>query len=154
MHIKSLLVGTARTDGTLNREKKKQQNLFDLVETVHAPEYSMVAPRIPPEPTHRFEVTLEPSSFSEEKYVPFDIQSLVTGYTCICIVVDMWFCGYNHLDLSFLRIINGMYTTRNLKTSHGGASRDSYATRHCQSRLVLRERSLGRTISAIALMGV
>lgn len=53
-------------------ERKKQHNVFDLAESVHAAEYSVNARRIPPEPAHRFEVTLEPASFSEEKFDLFE----------------------------------------------------------------------------------
>lgn len=49
------------------REKKKQNNSFNLAESVHAPEYSTIESSIPPEPAHKFEVTLEPASFSDEK---------------------------------------------------------------------------------------
>jgi len=49
------------------REKRKQKNGFDLAESVHEPEYCTIRSRIPPEPAHKFEVTLEPSSFSDEK---------------------------------------------------------------------------------------
>ncbi|KAJ9665558.1 Arginyl-tRNA--protein transferase 1 [Coniosporium apollinis] len=48
------------------REKVRQRTEFDLVETVHESEYDRV-PK-PPEPEHRFEVTLEPDTFTEEKY--------------------------------------------------------------------------------------
>lgn len=51
-----------------NREKKKQKNEFDLIESVHAPEYSTIQHQTPPEPAHRLEINLEASEFSEEKY--------------------------------------------------------------------------------------
>lgn len=51
-----------------NREKKKQKNEFDLIESVHAPEYSIIQHQTPPEPAHRLEINLEASDFSEEKY--------------------------------------------------------------------------------------
>ncbi|TGZ81358.1 hypothetical protein EX30DRAFT_306301, partial [Ascodesmis nigricans] len=51
--------------------KKRQKNEFDLAETVHAAEYATLQGHIPPEPSHRFEVTLEPASFSQEKYEVF-----------------------------------------------------------------------------------
>jgi hypothetical protein len=58
--------------GAFNREKKKQKNGFDLLESIHAPEFATLEAKghIPPEPAHKFEVTLECASFSEEKYNP------------------------------------------------------------------------------------
>lgn len=50
-----------------SREKKKLNTEFDLFRSVHGPEYSCL--RTPPEPQHRFEVTIESSVFTEEKYV-------------------------------------------------------------------------------------
>jgi len=52
-----------------SREKKKENTTFDLLESVHAPEYATIESRIPPEPAHKFVVTLEPANFSEEKCV-------------------------------------------------------------------------------------
>ena len=52
------------------REKKKQNNTFDLKATVHESEYANKKPDL--EPEHRFEVTLEPDTFTEEKYILFD----------------------------------------------------------------------------------
>ncbi|KAK3680394.1 Arginyl-tRNA--protein transferase 1 [Vermiconidia calcicola] len=50
-------------------EKKRQSNTFDLVTTVHESEQTYLKPDIQPE--HRFEVTLEPDEFTEEKYQLF-----------------------------------------------------------------------------------
>ncbi|CCX16197.1 arginine-tRNA-protein transferase [Pyronema domesticum] len=56
----------------LTREQKKKQQTFDLIETVHAAEYSTLeaAGRVQEDlkPEHKFEVTLEPAGFTEEKY--------------------------------------------------------------------------------------
>jgi arginine-tRNA-protein transferase len=53
-----------------NREKKKQKNAFDLNATIHESEYTNKKPDL--EPEHRFEVTLEADTFTEEKYILFD----------------------------------------------------------------------------------
>ncbi|RPB05544.1 hypothetical protein L873DRAFT_1662700 [Choiromyces venosus 120613-1] len=55
-------------------EKKRQQSEFNLIETVHGPEYSTLQglQRIPPEPAHKFEVKLESTVFTEEKYELFE----------------------------------------------------------------------------------
>lgn len=50
----------------LNREKARQRTEFDLIETVHESEYDRL-PK-PPEPEHQFKVTLEPDTFTEEKF--------------------------------------------------------------------------------------
>jgi arginyl-tRNA---protein transferase len=47
-------------------EKNKEKNEFNLVSAVRSAEYSSI--RTPPEPAHRFEVTLEPGDFTQEKY--------------------------------------------------------------------------------------
>lgn len=59
---------TNRTD--ICREKKKQKNTFDLIATVHESEYANKKPDL--EPAHRFEVTLEADTFTEEKFALFD----------------------------------------------------------------------------------
>lgn len=51
---------------TPRREKARQRNAFDLAGAVHESEYASI--QRPPEPTHRFEVTLEPDNFTKEKY--------------------------------------------------------------------------------------
>ncbi|KAF2016875.1 arginine-tRNA-protein transferase 1 [Aaosphaeria arxii CBS 175.79] len=50
-------------------DKKRQKNGFDLVTTVHESEYPNL--KRPPEPAHRFEVTLEPDDFTPEKFALF-----------------------------------------------------------------------------------
>ena len=57
------------------REKKRRRNLFDVCLAVHESEYTRVKRPVdtrtkePIEPAHRFEVTLEPDTFTEEKSV-------------------------------------------------------------------------------------
>jgi arginine-tRNA-protein transferase len=53
----------------IGREKARLKNTFDLVREVHRAELPNV--KQPPEPAHRFEVTLEPAEFSTEKYELF-----------------------------------------------------------------------------------
>lgn len=53
-------------------EKKKSKNDFDLCDSVQAPEYSKISSQIPPEPAHKFSVTIEPSTFTKEKYLLFE----------------------------------------------------------------------------------
>ncbi|KAF9639697.1 Arginine-tRNA-protein transferase [Lasiodiplodia theobromae] len=50
-------------------EKAKQRNGFNLCHVIHEAEDSNV--KRPPEPAHRFEVTLEPDNFTEEKFQLF-----------------------------------------------------------------------------------
>ena len=51
------------------REKARQRHDFDLVDAVHAAEASTLPVSVPPlEPEHQFAVTLEPDTFTEEKY--------------------------------------------------------------------------------------
>lgn len=51
------------------REKKRDRNGFDLSSTLRQAEYAQV--KKPPDPTHRFEVTLEEDSFTQEKFELF-----------------------------------------------------------------------------------
>lgn len=51
-------------------EKKHDNNTFDLLAAVHMPEAPNLKPDL--EPEHRFEVTLEPDTFTEEKFELFD----------------------------------------------------------------------------------
>jgi arginine-tRNA-protein transferase len=51
------------------REKARLKNTFDFVEEIHRSDYDNV--KRPPEPAHRFEVTLEPAGFTAEKYELF-----------------------------------------------------------------------------------
>ena len=55
----------------ITREKRRQRTTFDLETSVHSCEYSRLDR--PPEPDHRFEVSLEPDNFSEEKSVLYDV---------------------------------------------------------------------------------
>ncbi|KAL5375461.1 hypothetical protein DPSP01_011161 [Paraphaeosphaeria sporulosa] len=50
-------------------DKAKQRNGFDLPGAVHESEYGNI--KRPPEPAHRFEVTLEEDKFTKEKYELF-----------------------------------------------------------------------------------
>lgn len=49
------------------REKARRRNHFDLLDSVHSCEYERL--NKPPEPDHKFEVTLEKDNFTEEKSV-------------------------------------------------------------------------------------
>lgn len=61
---------------TLVREKARLKNGFDLLQEIHRADFGNV--KQPPEPAHRFEVTLEPADFTTEKYELFrDYQSHV-----------------------------------------------------------------------------
>lgn len=51
------------------RDKAKQRNGFDLFGAVHESEFPNI--KRPPEPAHRFEVTLEEDKFTQEKYELF-----------------------------------------------------------------------------------
>src|SRR4051794_12252733 len=48
------------------REKAQQKNSFDLLRVVHEAETKNLKP-VPP--AHRFEVTLEPDTYTEEKFL-------------------------------------------------------------------------------------
>lgn len=52
------------------QDARKRANEFDLVQRVHEAETQQL--RTPPEPAHRFDVTLEPDTFTEEKYAVFE----------------------------------------------------------------------------------
>lgn len=55
----------------LSREQaRKRDNEFDLVARIHEAEADSL--KTPPEPAHRFTVTLEPDTFTEEKYAVFE----------------------------------------------------------------------------------
>ncbi|CAI6260224.1 unnamed protein product [Periconia digitata] len=47
-------------------EKAKERNTFDIAGAIHGCEYPTL--KRPPEPAHRFEVTLEPDNYTKEKY--------------------------------------------------------------------------------------
>jgi hypothetical protein len=63
------------SDLNINREKKRRQQGFDLVQEVHASEYANLPRPIDPktkkpiEPAHKFEVTIEGDSLSQRKSV-------------------------------------------------------------------------------------
>ncbi|KAF2256767.1 arginine-tRNA-protein transferase 1 [Trematosphaeria pertusa] len=59
----------ARLHPKSKEEKARQRNTFDLITAVHESEYTNV--KRPPEPAHRFEITLEPDTFTPEKYELF-----------------------------------------------------------------------------------
>lgn len=54
-----------------DREKKRRKNTFDVCEAVHECEYVRrpidTRTEEPVEPAHKFEVALEPDTFTEEK---------------------------------------------------------------------------------------
>ncbi|KAK0635128.1 arginine-tRNA-protein transferase [Bombardia bombarda] len=51
-------------------EVRRRHNEFDLVERIHEPETEFL--KTPPVPAHQFSVTLEPDTFTEEKYDVFE----------------------------------------------------------------------------------
>ncbi|KAI9804571.1 MAG: Arginyl-tRNA--protein transferase 1 [Piccolia ochrophora] len=51
-------------------EKALRKNGFDLCHAVHESEYRVL--KTPPTPAHKFEVTLEPDTFTEEKFALFN----------------------------------------------------------------------------------
>ncbi|EPT02754.1 hypothetical protein FOMPIDRAFT_1143185 [Fomitopsis schrenkii] len=54
---------------TQNKQKGKKMDIpFSLTSAIHASEYAFAAGTGSEEPKHRFEVTLEPSSFTDEKF--------------------------------------------------------------------------------------
>lgn len=55
----------------LTREQARNRDShFDLVERIHEPEADKL--KNPPQPSHKFEVTLESDAFTEEKYAVFE----------------------------------------------------------------------------------
>ncbi|KAK4101507.1 hypothetical protein N658DRAFT_425771 [Parathielavia hyrcaniae] len=59
-------------------EARRRHNVFDLVERIHEPEAEALPS--PPSPDHVFTVTLEPDTFTEEKYAVFEnYQRVVHG---------------------------------------------------------------------------
>lgn len=61
---------TAQLYPRSREEVRKRNNEFDLVSRIHEAESESL--RVPPEPAHQFTVTLEPDTFSEEKYDVFE----------------------------------------------------------------------------------
>ncbi|KAJ9132605.1 Arginine-tRNA-protein transferase 1 [Pleurostoma richardsiae] len=53
-----------------HEEVRKRDAEFDLVERIHEAELRVL--KTPPQPAHEFTVTLEPDTFTEEKYVVFE----------------------------------------------------------------------------------
>lgn len=51
-------------------EVRRRQNVFDLVQRIHEPEAQFL--KTPPQPDHELTVTLEPDTFTEEKYMVFE----------------------------------------------------------------------------------
>ncbi|KAG7285222.1 hypothetical protein NEMBOFW57_009843 [Staphylotrichum longicolle] len=60
----------ARVHPRSRAEVRRRHNVFDLVERVHEPEAEVL--KSPPSPDHAFTVTLEPDTFTEEKYEIFE----------------------------------------------------------------------------------
>lgn len=61
---------TARLYPRSREEIKKRETDFDVVERVHESEYENL--KTPPEPEHKFTVTLETNEFTEEKYALYE----------------------------------------------------------------------------------
>jgi arginine-tRNA-protein transferase len=60
----------ARLHPRSRAEVRRRHNVFDLVERIHEPEAELL--KSPPSPDHVFTVTLEPDTFTEEKYAIFE----------------------------------------------------------------------------------
>ncbi|KAH6850908.1 arginine-tRNA-protein transferase [Chaetomium sp. MPI-CAGE-AT-0009] len=60
----------ARLHPRSRAEARRRHNVFDLVERIHEPEAEVL--KSPPSPDHAFTVTLEPDTFTEEKYDVFE----------------------------------------------------------------------------------
>ncbi|KAK4122690.1 hypothetical protein N657DRAFT_474138 [Parathielavia appendiculata] len=60
----------ARLHPRSRAEARRRHNVFDLVERIHEPEAEVL--KSPPSPDHVFTVTLEPDTFTEEKYAVFE----------------------------------------------------------------------------------
>ncbi|KAM6482183.1 arginine-tRNA-protein transferase [Trichoderma sp. SZMC 28011] len=68
----------ARLHPRSREETKKRDNEFCLTERIHEAELNRV--KTPPEPAHKWEVTLEEDTFTEEKYLVYDnYQRVVHG---------------------------------------------------------------------------
>ncbi|KAF1951026.1 arginine-tRNA-protein transferase 1 [Byssothecium circinans] len=59
----------ARLHPKSKEEKARERNSFDPITAIRESEYDNI--KLPPEPAHRFKVTLEPDIFSQEKYSLF-----------------------------------------------------------------------------------
>jgi len=60
----------ARVSPRSREEIRKRGNEFDLVARISEPEFRSL--KTPPQPAHKFVVTLEPDTFTEEKYEVFE----------------------------------------------------------------------------------
>ncbi|TEA16056.1 Arginyl-tRNA--protein transferase 1 [Colletotrichum sidae] len=60
----------ARLHPRSREQAKKRDSEFNLVERIHEAEYGTL--KVPPEPAHRFSVTLEDDDFTEEKYCVYE----------------------------------------------------------------------------------
>ncbi len=61
---------SARLNPRSREEARRRDTVFDLVERVHEVESALL--KTPPEPAHKFTVTLESNAFTEEKYLVFE----------------------------------------------------------------------------------
>ncbi|KAF2760622.1 arginine-tRNA-protein transferase 1 [Pseudovirgaria hyperparasitica] len=61
---------SARLRPRSREQKARERSSFDLAHALRESEYANLS--LPPEPAHRFEVTLEPADFTEEKYQAFE----------------------------------------------------------------------------------
>ncbi|GAO17708.1 hypothetical protein UVI_02058220 [Ustilaginoidea virens] len=66
----SYLEAAARLHPKSREDTRKRDNHFSLVDTIHEAEYDRV--KFPPNPEHKFHVTLEEDEFTEEKYHVYD----------------------------------------------------------------------------------
>lgn len=64
------IADAARLYPKSKEDAKKRDNDFNLAERIHEAEYSQL--KIPPQPEHRFEVTLEEDNFTQEKFAVYD----------------------------------------------------------------------------------
>lgn len=70
----------ARTYPLTREQARKRDTCFDLVERIHEAEAERL--RTPPQPAHELKVTLEPDTFTDEKFAVFDnYQRVVHGET-------------------------------------------------------------------------
>lgn len=60
----------ARLHPMSKEESKKRDHEFNLVERIHEAEFRSL--KVPPQPAHKFEVTLESDELTEEKYAVFE----------------------------------------------------------------------------------
>ncbi|KAF4919256.1 Arginyl-tRNA--protein transferase 1, partial [Colletotrichum viniferum] len=60
----------ARLHPRSREQAKKRDAEFDLIERIHEAEHETL--QVPPEPAHKFTVTLEEDDFTEEKYIVYE----------------------------------------------------------------------------------